>query len=218
MRGCLKNILASVGCLVVLVAVGVGALLFQGPIRGAWHAFRGDLPSTLGVEDVDAGRPTARAARTARRKQAAMARFLGPDSVRLSASELAVLIVDGLDPLSRRALDSIAVTLEPDRLVFEALLVTDVWGREALGMFGGLLQPREPIRVAGRAWVGRPGVVVWQPDAMSIRGIPLPGLWIRRTVGAMTGRPDGAFRFAVPVTVRRLSIDPAAVTFYREGS
>jgi hypothetical protein len=132
----------------------------------------------------------------------------GPGFVVLSTAEMASLIQDGLDPIAQQALDSLLVTFEDGRFILEAVLVTEVWGRE-------MLQPREPLRVAGPARPERAGVIAWEPDEFSVRNLPFPRAAIPTLVKSLTGGSGGAILLAVPPTVGDVRIRPEGVTFYR---
>ncbi len=136
--------------------------------------------------------------------------------VSLNASEMASLILDGLDPVGRQALDSLTVQLLDGRFVMRAQLITDVWGREQLGFLSGLLQPREPLRVAGPAQIDRPGVIGWKPDELSVRSLPFPPAAIRPIVNTLTGGTDGTILLPAPTPVGDIRIRPGGVTFYRQ--
>jgi hypothetical protein len=215
MGGCLKNVFAMFGCLVIFVAVAIISFVYQEPIIDAYHAFAGDLPEATGVELTGPGRPDAEWDRSARRKQEAMARFLGPESVTLNPGEAASLVQAGLDPIAEAALDSIQVTLEAGRFVVDAQLLTAVWGQTELGMFAGVLRPQEPLRVGGAAEVIGPGIISWAPDELRIRDIPLPTPMIRFLLNSMTGRDDGVVLLAAPVTIRDMEIREDEITFFR---
>lgn len=214
--GCLKNVFVGVGCLVMLVVALVAAVFFREPLIDAYSAVAGRLAGLENVEIAGPGHPSAEWAESARRKQEAMTTLLGPRSVTLNSAEIASLITTGLDPAAAEAVDSIAVTLVPDRFQLEAVLVTDVWGKEALGMFSGVLRPREPLKVGGPASMVRPGVISWTPTELSVGQLPIPGPVIRWLVNSLTGGTDGAFLIAAPVQIRDMRIATDEVTFYRQ--
>lgn len=214
--GCLKNVFVGIGCLVAFVVVLAAALFFREPLIDAYSAVAGRLAGLENVEIAGPGRPSPEWAESARRKQEAMTTFFGPRSVTLNSAEVASLIEEGLDPAAAAAVDSVAVTLVPGRFLLEAVLVTDVWGRDALGMFSGILRPREPMRVGGPASVVRPGVISWAPDELSVGQLPIPGPVIRWLVNSLTGGSDGGFLLAAPVQIRDMEITTDEVTFYRQ--
>jgi len=207
-----KKFAGTVGIIVLGVGV-LAAWQYRPQLIELYRDLRG---RSLGeIFEEGPGAPSQEALESAQHKQMLMSRNRGPDSVALNTQEISSLIVAGLDPVARRALDSLTVELGPDRFTLEAQLVTEVWGREALGMFSAFLLPREPLRVSGPARIERPGVVSWQPDQFSVRSLPFPQAAIRPIVNSLTGGKDGAFRMAAPSTVGDMRIRPASVTFYR---
>lgn len=220
MPGCLRNFLASVGCLTLLVLGGLFAWTYRAQLAGLYRSLRGgEAVTTTGgdggeVRPASSGRPAPEALRAARRKEQLMARPDGPSYVVLTASEMAALVADGLAPSAREGLDSVAVTLLDDRFVLEALLQVDlVVG--ALGPLAGMFDRREPIAVAGPARLKSPGIVAWKPDSLVVRAFPFPRAAIPALVDRLTGGRDGELLLPVPATVGDLKIRPEGVTFYR---
>ncbi len=205
------------GCATILLVAAVAGWQYRSQLADAYQTFRGVEEPTASQEVFweGQGSPSPEARESAIRKYQRMARIDGPELVILSSAEMASLIRDGLDPVGRRALDSLSVTLEDGRLILEALLVTDVWGKDALGLLGGLLRPYEPLRAAGPARIVRPGVLAWEPDEFSVRSIPFPRAAILPIVKRLAGRDDGQMLFGVPSTVAEIRIEPGKVTFYR---
>ncbi len=214
--GCLKNIFAMAGCATLFVVVVVGGWIYRDQLADAYRAFRGD-ETTVAEEVFEAGPGSAspEARESAAAKYQRIARIDGPEFVALSAAEMASLIRDALDPIGRRALDSLTVTFEPGRFIMEAQLVTAVWGKDQLGLLGGLLQDLEPMRVAGPARITRRGVLAWEPTEFSVRGIPFPGPMIPPIVNRLTGGDDGLMLFGVPSTIAEIRIEPSKATFFR---
>lgn len=215
MANLIRSVFATIGCATAVLLVLVVLWVYRGPLAAGYRAFVGETEASAAAADTMPGVPTQDALRSAHRKQGAMADPDGPASVRLSADEMASLIEDGLDPAAKAALDSLRVSLGTDRFVMEAQLMTEVWGRQALGPFGGFLQPREPIRVGGVGRIDRPGVLIWTPDEFAIRGVPFPGPAVTALVNTLTGGSDGAFWLALPATVGAVRIEPRGVTFFR---
>ncbi len=214
--GCLKNMFAMAGCATLFVLAAVAGWIYRDQLADAYRAFRED-ETTVAEEVFVAGpgsaSPEARASAVAKYQR--IARIDGPEFVALSAAEMASLIRDGLDPMGRRALDSLTVTFEPGRFIMEAQLVTAVWGKDQLGLLGGLLQDLEPLRAAGPARVMRRGVLAWEPTEFSVRDVPFPGPMIPPIVNRITGGDDGLMLFGVPSTIAEIRIEPNKVTFFR---
>jgi hypothetical protein len=203
------------------MAVLIVALIFfwqyRDPLTDAYRAFREGAVAEAAVDSVQVGpgRPSGAALRTALEKYESMAETPGPGFVVLTTAEMASLIQDGLDPIAQQALDSLLVTFEDGRFILEAVLITEVWGREALGPFAAMLQPREPLRVAGPARAERAGVIAWEPDEFTVRNLPFPKATIPALVKSLTGGSGGAILLVVPATVGDVRIRPEGVTFYR---
>ena len=213
--GCLKNVFAMAGCATILVIAAVAGWQYRGQLTEAYRAFRGEAGMSEDVFQEGPARPSPEARESAIGKYQRMARTDGPEFVTISAAEMASLIGDGLDPIGRRALDSLTVTFGDGRFVMEAQLVTEVWGKDALGLLGGLLQDREALRVAGPARIVRRGVLAWEPDEFSVRSIPFPRAAIVPIVNRLTGGDDGLMLFGVPSTIAEIRIEPSKATFYR---
>lgn len=214
--GCLRNVLAGVGCVTLVILGAAAGYHYRAQLRGlvesvAPRRAAGDPPGWV------AGLASEDALAAARRKEARMASPGGPATVALSAAELAALIEDGLDPVARGALDSIRVVLAPDRFALEALLVTSALERGVLGPLGDMVDAREPVRLAGAAAMRGPGRVVWMPDEIVLRAFPFPASLVPRLVNAIMGVRDGTVPIAVPPTVGDLRIREDAVTFYRRS-
>ena len=216
-RGCLRNMFAMAGCATILLVAAIAGWQYRSQLADAYQTFRGVGEPTASQEDFreGPGSPSPEARESAIRKYQRMARIDGPEFVILSSAEMASLIRDGLDPVGRRALDSLSVTFEDGRFILEALLVTDVWGKDALGLLGGLLRPYEPLRAAGPARIARPGVLAWEPDEFSVRSIPFLRAAIPPIVNRLAGGDDGRMLFGVPSTIAEIRIEPEKMIFYR---
>lgn len=219
--GCLRNLLAGIGCLTVVAVGGIVGWQYRAQLGGLYRSIverrsPAQPSSQLGSDSVPrTGRPSAQAVETARRKQEAMARRDGPGYVTLSADEMASLVAQGLGSAGRAALDSIEVTLREDRFEVRAALKTELLGSAVLGPLAGILSAREPVRVSGPARVAAVGAVAWEPDSFVVRSFPFPSSAVPLLVNQLTGRPDGIVAIPVPPPVGDLRIRPSGVTFYR---
>jgi hypothetical protein len=214
--GCARNVLAGIGCLTLAAGAALVAYQYRAQLVGAVRSVagsRGEAPDTTAAS----GRPSEGALRSARRKEAGLERAGGPDSVTVTADEMAALIADGLDPLAREALDSIVVTLSPGRFALDARILTTRLGREALGPLAGVLDEREWLRMSGPAVVAGRARVHWRPDSIRVRAFPFPSALVSRLVDAVTGGRGGAVPIVVPATVGDIRIRSDGVTFYRRA-
>jgi hypothetical protein len=173
------------------------------------------IPAATGLAQ-SAGRASPAALASARSKENAMREDNGPESVTLNADEMASLVEANLDREARRALDSVRVRLGAGRLTLNAVIVTATVS-DALGPMSYMMDPREPLSVAGPAHASRPGLITWEPDSMAIRSFSFPQAAIPRLVARLTGTADGSIPIAVPPSVRRIWITPSGVTFSRKA-
>lgn len=215
MPGCVRNVFALIGCMTV---VAVGAVLgyqYRAPLGRQVTRLLGRMPGIMADTARAVGVPGAGALRSARGKEARLARADGPAAVVLSADEMAALIADGLNPAASAMLDSLRVELTRGRLALLAAVRTDRLGRELLGPLSGVVAEREPLRMAGPASVAVAGVVAWRPDEVAIRAFPFPASLVGRLVDRLTGGDEGLIPIRVPETVGEIRIAADGVTFYR---
>jgi hypothetical protein len=217
-NGCRKAV-TRLGCLAALVAAVLLAWWFREPILRTVAGWFGPRDAALPpVSDVTVGAPTPTALEGGQAKLLDLARSGGPDSVVLTPNEMAALIGSGIDWTVRRAFDSLRVELLEGEVVVHARLDTQRIPPEALGPLRGMLEPREPFRLAGPIRIERPGTARWQIREVSMRGIAFPAA----TVGQVARRLAGADRDgAVPVQVDRVigavAVHPTGVVLYRKA-
>lgn len=219
MGGCLRNFLASVGCLTLLSLGSFFGWHYRAELLGLYRSLRREVtadspPPGARAAGRATGRATLQALSAARRKQELIGRPGGPPYVVLDASEMAALIVDGLAPAARRALDSVEVVLLEDRFLLRAQLLTAALPG-LLGPLAGMFDRSELLAVAGPARVTHPGVVAWEPDSFVVRAFPFPREAIASLVNQLSGGSDGAFLIPVPETVVDLKMTREGVVFYR---
>ena len=193
-----------------------GVWLYREPlIRGATQLFaRPDpLPSTA---DSAIGAPTPNDVAGAEAKLARLAQPNGPDSVVLTPNEVASWIGAGMDYRVRRTYDSLRVELLTDTLVLHARLDTKAVPPESFGPFSNMLEPREPLRIAGTLGVGRPGTARFTPTAISVRDIRFPRAAVTEVARRVAGADRaGGVPVPVPRAVHRVAVRPSGVVLYR---
>ena len=209
--------MARLGCLLALLVGAVGAWWFRAPLVGALGRLGGrEAPLPRVTSSVGAPSPAAVASSAA--KLAALERTDGPDSVVLTANEVASWVGGGIDWSVRRTFDSLRVELRPDTLVLHARLDTKAVPPEALGPFAGFVEPREPLRIAGPVTIAAPGHARFTVAEMSLRDFAFPPGAIRRIARRVAGAgEDGAFLVPVPSAVRRLRLGGDGLVLYRSG-
>lgn len=203
------------GCFVALVAAAVGAWMFRAPLGRAVGRLGGrEAPLPRVTSSVGAPSPAAVASADA--KLAALGRSGGPDSVVLTANEVASWVGGGIDWSVRRTFDSLRVELRPDTLVLHARLDTKAVPPEALGPFAGFVEPREPLRIAGPVAIAAPGHARFTVAELSLRDFVFPPVAVRSLARRVAGAgEDGAFLVPVPTAVRALRLGGDGLVLYR---
>ena len=206
--------LVGLGILAVLL---LAAWWYRDPIMRTASRWLGPKQTALPpVADTAVGAPTPKALTTGETKLQSLARVGGPDSVILSPNEMASLIGSGIDWSVRKSFDSLRVELLDGSLAVHARLDTKSVPQDALGPIAGMLEPREPLRLAGPLAIERPGVARWKLEEISIRGFPFPPPIVRQVSRRMTGADStGAVAVKVAPAIADIAIHPTGVVLYR---
>ncbi|MGH7645252.1 MAG: hypothetical protein ACREMR_06670 [Gemmatimonadales bacterium] len=209
--------MVRLGCLLVALAGISLAWWYRAPIvRTAARWVGPGAPDLPPVADVAVGAPTPRALASGQAKLRELARDGGPDSVVLDANEAASLVGGGIDWSVRKTFDSLRVELLDGALALHARLDTRQLPREVVGPLGGVLEPREALRLSGPIVIERPGIARWSIRELSLRGVAFPAPVVRQLARRAAGA-DGAG--AVPIQVDRaiaeVSVHPVGVVLYR---
>lgn len=202
--------------IVVLAGLVSGAWLFRAEILRLVRPQVSRVTESLGVNG--AGKPGPAALARAKDKVDSLHGWAA-DSVVLSASEMAALLVDGLPREARGHLDSISVELGDARVTVAARLETAQIPRETLGPLAGALDPWERVMAAGPVRVVKVGQAEWRIDALTLRGFTLPEETSRRLVErALPGASGGVVPITLPKGVAGLRIRREGVSLYRQGA
>jgi hypothetical protein len=208
--GCLTAPFKLLGCLVLLVALGL-AWFYRDRLE---HEARQVIARVRGVAPLTGGRPGVSALESARAKVDSLNGWRA-DSVVLTPSEFASLVGSGMDPQLREQLDSLRVELLDGEIRVSARLRTAALPPELLGPFAGALGPTEPVDAAGPVRVTRPGAGEWRVRTFRIGDFPVPDEMVPRLVGEALGDPR---RTAVPVKVpegvRAIRVRPGGAILY----
>jgi hypothetical protein len=216
-NGCLKGLLRLFVFALLLAGVAA-AWWYRAPLGRAVERLTGRRGTGLPPVSADSGigAPTPSALASAEAKMAALRRRGGPDSVTLSANEMASLVGSGIDWTVRRTFDSLRVDLGEGVLAVHARLETKLIPREALGPLRGLLAEREPLRIAGPIAITHPGIARWTVRELSLRGFPFPPPAVRALARQAAGADStGAVALRVDSAIADVAVHPAAVVLYR---
>jgi len=211
-------VLRAVGLVVVLVAAAA-AWWFRAPLIRAASRYIGPHSTALPpVADTAVGAPTPRALQSTQGKIETLKRPAGPDSVVLSPNEVASLVGSSMDWSVRKSFDSLRVELLEGSVAVYCRLDTRVIPRDALGPLAMMLNPMEPLRIAGPLSIARPGIARWKIEELSLRGFPFPPPMIAELARRMAGADStGAVPLRVSPAFRAVVIHPTGVILYRSS-
>lgn len=168
--GCLKALVAQVGCLLVLVAAVVLAFVFRRPLYDAYRRWRGERPAAA----VAYAAPEAAGGRSAAEALARLGQPGGPAYVDLTAAEIAALLDRDLVQASRRVFDSVEVALDSDVILVRGMLDLSRLPHDLLGPFASSFTGYEPVEAGGALVAAPGGGVQWRPDRLRINDLPIP--------------------------------------------
>jgi hypothetical protein len=210
MMGCLTAPFKLVGCLGIIIALGL-AYFYRDRLEDEGRRL---IERVRGSEPEVSGRPGVNALESARAKVDSLNGWRA-DSVVLSPSEFASLVGSGMDPELRSQLDSLQVELLEGEIRISARLHTAKLSPDLIGPLSGALRPTEPVRAAGPVRVTRPGAGEWRVRSFRIGDFPVPDEMVPALVGQAMGDPS---RTAVPVKVpegvREIRVRPGGATLY----
>jgi hypothetical protein len=213
--GCLKNALAGVGCLVVLLALAVVAFIFRDRLAHLYHSMLGmpEPPPAVYVMPSEGGAARAEAALRE------LARRGGPAYVDIAPAELAALIDRELARVPHRVFDSVAVALGDQRIQVKGTLDVSALPRRLLGPLAEGLGRREPVMAGGALAAGPDGRLRWTLDQLVIRDFPFPKSVIPAVVRSfgLADAQGGAVPLQLPVPVGDVRVSAAGVRLYRAG-
>jgi hypothetical protein len=212
--GCLSAPFKLVGCLGVLLLLGLG-WLYRDQVIPEGRALIQRIAHGSTVESAAVrGRPGARALANATAKIDSLNGWRA-DSVVLTPAEVASLMGQGLAPAFRRELDSLEVELLDGEVSVRARLRTDRLPREALGPLAGAVRSREPVEARGPLRVTGPRAGEWVVRSCRIREVPVPPAVIERLLGrALDTAARGTVPWSVPPGIRAIRIRPGAAILY----
>lgn len=208
--GCLTAPLKLLGCLVLLVALGL-AWLYRDRLE---HEARAVIDRVRAAAPSPAGRPGVTALESANAKVDSLNGWRA-DSVVLTPAEFASLVGSGMDRQLRGQLDSLRVELLDGEIRVSARLRTAALSPELIGPLAGVLKPTEPVDAAGPLRVTRPGAGEWRVRTFRIGDFPVPDEMVPGLVGRALGDPG---RTTVPVKVpegvRAIRVRPGGAILY----
>ncbi len=216
MNGCLKG-LFRLALLAVALVAALTAWWFREPLLHAASRWLGPRRTALPpVADTAVGAPTPKALSSSQTKVDRLKTPAGPDSVVLSPNEIASMIGSGIDWSVRKSFDSLRVELLEGTVAVYCRLDTRVIPPDAIGPLAGMLNPMEPLRIAGPLRIGPPGTARFTVQELSLRGFPFPGPLVKQLAQRVAGADSsGAVLLRVSPAFVEVAIHPTGVVLYR---
>ncbi len=215
MNGCLKGVF-RLGCAIVVIGALALAWWFREPIMHTLASWFGRSTALPSVGDTAVGAPTPKATASGQAKVGNLRTSAGPDSVVLTPNEVASLIGGGIDWSVRKTYDSLRVELQEGKLILHARLDTRALPPGTLGPFAGMFGEREPLRMGGTLSVDRPGRALYDITEISLRGIEIPGPFVKQITKQMAGASaNGAVPLKVDPAVSDVKVHTTGVVLYK---
>ncbi len=216
MNGCLKGVL-RLGCLAIVMVAALVAWWFREPLLHTAARWFGPHSTKLPpVADTAVGAPTPKALSSSQSKVERLKTPAGPDSVVLSPNEIAAMVGSGIDWSVRKSFDSLRVELLEGRVALYCRLDTRLIPPDALGPLAGMLNPMEPLRIAGPLAIERPGIARFKVEELALRGFPFPEPLVKQLARRMAGADStGAVPLRVSPAFTDVAIHPTGVVLYR---
>jgi hypothetical protein len=215
MNGCLKGAF-KLGCAILVIGALALAWWFRGPIMHTFASWFGRSTALPPVGDTAVGAPTPKATASGQAKVGNLRTGAGPDSVVLTPNEVASLIGAGIDWNVRKTYDSLRVELQEGKLILHARLDTRALPPGTLGPFAGMFGEHEPLRMAGTLSVDRPGRALYDITEISLRGIEIPGPFVKQITKQMAGASaNGAVPLKVDPAVSEVKVHTTGVVLYK---
>lgn len=174
--GCLKSIAYQIGCLLVMIALAIGAFIYREQVVALYHKLRG-TPARAETVYVMPG-PDSK--READQRIAQLTRRGGPAYVDLEADHVAALLQDAIGRTGSRGLDSIQVGLMDDEIRVKGSLDLTRVPRDLLGPLRNMVGEREPVIIGGGVASDTAGRMMIDVTTLRVADFPFPRATIAR--------------------------------------
>lgn len=205
--------LARVGCLLLIVALGVGAWL----TRDRWlHTTPpAAAPASEWSPLTEGG---------AKRTATALAKLSGPSGpvfATLAGSDVASYVFLQLAKSMPASSDSFEARVRDDQISLRASMNTKELGSSALGALSSLLGDRERVEMAGSLRVIGKGLAEFRVAEVRVHDLALPSAVISRLVAPLVkgkrppGLDDNALPLSIPPYVGDVRVANGRITLYK---
>jgi len=218
MGGCLR----SIGCLVLLVVLGVSGWLF----RGEWEpVVRRVATGSLSSPDQSAvhWEPiTAEGSSHARDAIDRLGARSGPVFANVAPGDLASYVFDALTrQLPPSASDVEAAAIGEQLAIRADVRLADFGGPASFGPVAGMLSDREPVQFTGTLAITQPGLAEFQVTSVRIKDLAVPSAMVPSILARMSRAPRPAgtspngLPFAVPRYIADVRVHDGKITLYK---
>ncbi len=201
MFGCFRRL----GCLVILLILGVIAYFNRDKLEGMYRRYAGDRisPTSTEVRTPGEWEPLDGAKATRGQRQIeSLSRQSGPVFASLSAGEAASYIFLEASRQLPSSSQNITASIKGERLYVRANVdLKDFGGSAALGPLASMLGQRDTVQLGGVIHVIRPTVGEFQVQDVKIGSFPIPSAIVPRLISTIRkGQiPDGVSSNALPM-------------------
>lgn len=141
-----------------------------------------------------------------------------PDSILLTADEMASLVARGAAFVSQAPLDSISIELGDRTIRMRTMVNSDKLPARVLNLLPITPQGYQEVIAEGTLTPAREGVAEWRLERVRVRGLPVPSDLVARVIGRVTGiASDGRLEIAMPRGITGFRVRPEGVAIYRSG-
>lgn len=176
--GCLRGLLAQIGCLVVLVLLLVLGYVFRDQVGALYRSFR-NLPPP--EESAPYVAPDSGGREGVTRGLDLLARGGAGDYMDIPPGQIAAIIDARLGAAGRRVVDSVRVALVAPEVRVRASVDLARVPRGALGPFAGAMDGRQPVVIGGEFGADSTGRLLLTVQSLTVGTFPFP----RGTIGAV---------------------------------
>jgi hypothetical protein len=219
--------LARLGCLIVLLAIGVAAYLTRDRWMDKlpWGATHTETSRTTPAGDSalsDGWMPLTQAGAT--RTTTALQKLStprGPVFLTLSGGDVASYVFLQIVKQMPASADSFAARIDDDHIRLRARMKTADLGGAVTGVLGALIGERERVEMAGTLRVIGPGRAEFRVDDVRVHDVRLPDALIARLVRSVTrgarapGLDERGLPISIPSYIGDVRVSNGKITLYK---
>ena len=142
-----------------------------------------------------------------------------PDSILLTANEMASLVARGAAFVPQAPLDSISIELGDRTIRMRTMVNSAKLPPRVRNLLPVTPHDYEEVIAEGTLTPAREGVAEWRLERVMVRGLPVPSDLVARLIGQVTGRAsDGRLEIGMPRGVTGFRVRPEGVAIYHSGN